>query len=149
MGWAHPIPVTPRQNGGRLKWRPPLEWCQEPLTHCVRTLCVLSLALGVSWLSVIPKKGCVICQLHVMGGIISSHLHKGASMKREMLFCLACFLKERKFLKLFWKREFAWRVQYLLLSEIKHCPAWTITRLTNIFDRFNFVICQFELLYDQ
>lgn len=43
------------------------------------------------------KKGVyyVICQLHVMGGTISSHLHKGASVKREILFFHACFLKER------------------------------------------------------
>lgn len=53
------------------------------------------------------KKGCVICQLHVMGGTISSHLHKGASVKREILFFHACFLKERI---LFWKMDFAWRV---------------------------------------
>lgn len=145
MGWAHPIPVTPHRNGGRLKWRLPLEWCQEPLTHCVRTLCVLSLALGVSWLSVIPKKGCVICQLHVMGGTISSHLHKGASVKREILFFHACFLKERI---LFWKWTLHGELQFLLLSMIKHCPAWNLTRLTKIFDKFKFVIRQFELLYD-
>lgn len=53
------------------------------------------------------KKG--VCHLSTAchGWDHLSHLHKGAWVKREILFCHACFLKERI---LFWKMDFAWRV---------------------------------------